>query len=646
MNLSYLRSRNLDLWVAPLLVLSFAVLLAMMYGWVGTASSVGGETAERPEIQQPQGRWVAAQGPIGTQPATPPAPLPGYPIGIGDGANGQMQLIGTPQPLPGYPVGIGQGANGQMQLIGTPQALPGYPVGIGQGLNGQMQLIGTPNDPALQAHHLPAPAGMGIGNGANGQMQLIKTPQYSLGIGNPGDNNLQLINRQLPVYIGARLSDVPDVMARSMGIATQSGLLIEDIAPRSPADKAGLSKGDVLLSFDRQKIIGLDPFINQLITKAPGDKVKVIYFRNGRQKSSHLSLVAPPGLVPAAAVAQGVTPPSQPWFGADVQNIDMVIQQQFKLKDRKGVIISHVRQQSPAAAAGLVTGDVITRFNGSKVKDTSSLQKLIGKTSAGQTVALQITRETQTGDISMVLGDINSAPKVSPAKLPPAEMAIEGTWIGMDVSPLDPKDAADFGFPAGTSGILVNDVESPPASTVGFTTGDLITAINGTPTPTMKQFVASSKLQTGAVVDVMRGSTHIFITVPPPGVSQQGTPIVDTTGPQSQQVAFTQQTTGRLAILSAGPTLGSIIVGDRMTTAYIIIVDLSDNSFSSVNMATVEQLSETLKKHQVIALIGNDISGKNATKCKASGIQVFTGVVGASGDAIQLYRSNSLVALK
>ena len=622
MDLSYLRSRNLDLWVAPLLVLSFAVLLAMMYGWVGTASSVGGETAERPEVQQPQGRWVAAQGPIVNQPVVPPPALPGY------------------------PVGIGQGANGQMQLIGTPQTLPGYPVGIGQGTNGQVQLIGTPNGPTQPAHHLPAPAGMGIGNDLNGQMQLINTPQYSLGIGNPANNNLQLINRQLPVYLGARLSDVPDVIARSMGIATQSGLLVEDIAPRSPADKAGLARGDVLLSFDRQNIVGLDPFINQLITKAPGDKVKIIFFRNGRQKSSHLRLVAPPGLVPAAAVAQGVTQPSLPWFGADVQNIDMVIKQQFQLKSRNGVIISHVRRQSPAATAGLVTGDVISRYNGGKVRDTKSLQKLISKSKPGQTVALQVTRQKQTTDISLVLGDINNSPKVLPPKLPPAEMAIEGTWIGMDVSPLDPKDAGDFGFPAGTSGILVNDVESPPASTVGFATGDLITAINGTPTPTMKLFVASSKLQTGAVVDVMRGSTHIFITVPPPGVSQQGTAIPAPAGPKTQQVAFTQQTTGRLAILAAGPTLGSIIVGDRMANAYIIIVDLSDNSFTSVNMATVEQLSETLKKHQVIALVGNDISGKNATKCKASGIKVFTGVVGASGDAIQLFRSNSLVAMQ
>lgn len=115
------------------------------------------------------------------------APLVGMGMGIGSGANGQMQLINTPQ----MGLGIGNGLNGQMQLINKPQ----MGLGIGNGLNGQMQLINTPN---TQQARVAAMTGGKVAVGVeephlNSQVSpLFESSPYFI-ILDPAQNNYQVV---------------------------------------------------------------------------------------------------------------------------------------------------------------------------------------------------------------------------------------------------------------------------------------------------------------------------------------------------------------------------------------------------------------------------------------------------------------------
>lgn len=587
---SALRTKNLDIYMAPVLVLLFAALLAMMYGWVGTTRSIGGEMAETPE-----GRWVAAQG-------------------------------------------------------------PAMGMGIGDGVNGQMQMINTPPDPTIPAHHLPAPVGIGIGDGANGQMQLINKPQMQVGIGTGTDAQLQLINALPPVYIGAKFGAVTDPLAASFGLTSTLGLHVQEVAPDTPAAKAGLQLDDILLGFDRQQIRDLDHLLKVLATKQPGDTVKIVYFRHGKQATGYLTLGNPPGLLPVAANtaptrrAPAATPPAgngPAWLGAEIQNIDAVIEAQFKLANKRGVIVSFVTPNSPAVQAGLMNGDVIIRCNQVKVNDVQRFQGLLAELKAGAALNLRIVRAGQEQDLAVVLGDRAQAPAVKPAQLQPAEMLVEGSWIGMDVTELTPAEAEELGFPAGTSGVLVNDVESPPATTVGFQTGDLIIAINSTPTLTMKEFVRASRLQNGAVVDVLRGNRHLFVTVPPPGFTQQGTALPPTAPVNNfQQVAVTQPSPGRLALIVAAPSLGAALAGDQQAGASVLLVDPAANTFTSMPLPNFDQMQDVIKHNQVVALIGSNIAPRSAAGYGVLGVTVYSGVVGTADQALGLYRTGNLTAMK
>ena len=591
--------KNKLIWAGPISVMAFVVLLAVMYGWVGKIESVGGETPERPEARLAQ----QVQIPI------PPAGQPG--------PSSQLAHHGQ------FPAGIG---NNRIQLINTPT----YPSGIGSAPNNQIQLINTPTYPS------------GIGSGPNSQIQLIKTPAYPSGIGSAPNNQIRLIGQNQPArpYLGVNVGEIPGAVAAEQNVKPGTGVYVKSMAPGSPAEKAGLKAGDVILKCDHQTLTSHEQIGRILRTKKAGDVIKLVVKRNKIKKSFHVKLEnTPNGLVKAAAVHKPT------WMGASIQDIDAVMKLQFKLPDKRGVIVSHVDPGSPAQNAGMTTGDVIRRFDGKRIIDVGQLQKAILKQQPGKQVQLTILRQNKNITLPVIMGQKSAAAEKIPF-LGPADMAIEGSWIGMDVGELSANGASGLGLPAGTRGILVNDVESPPATMVGFQTGDVISVINGMATPDMKHFVAATKQQTGAVVDVIRGNKHLFISVPPPGFTQQGTRINTGANNKFRQVALTGRVNGRLAILAAGPDLNASVIGNTNQVPYVILVDLNQNAYAALNFADRTNLAGILQQHNIAALICSDIAGQSARDLSARGITLYSGVVGTANDALSLYEAGSLVAMQ
>ncbi len=566
------------LWLGPVSVLAFVVLLTMMYGWVGDVVPTTGEAPETPEVN------LAAQVQV-------PLPTTVQQTTGGQLVNGGIQ----------FPAGIG---SGQIQLINNPT----FPAGIG---NGQIQLI---NNPTFSA---------GIGNGQNGQIQLIN----------------QAMQGQGP-YMGLSFTDLTVAVAKELKMETGSELYVKAVVAGSPAETAGIKMGDVLLECDHQKVSMQDQVGAILKTKKAGDVIKLIVNRGGRTQSFHVKLQnAPNGLVQAAAIQ------NPNWMGADIQDIDAVMKLQFNLPDKTGVIVSHITPQSPAQTAGIKSGDVISRFGGTRIRDVKQLQSLILGAQPGSQVQLTVFRGGQYLTLPLVLGQqAPVAPKVP--FLGPADVAIEGAWIGMDVSELSPNDVKSLGLPAGTTGVLVADVEGPPASMVGFQVNDVITAVNGSQTPDMKSFAAATQKQTGAVVDVVRGEKHLFVSVPPPGFTQQGTKINTALDNKFKQVAASMPINGYLAILTVGPDMNAAIAPNMANAPYLVIVDVPNDSYAVTNPVNQMTIAESARQYNIRALICGNIPGQTAQSLSAAGVVIYSGVVGTAMDAVGLYQSNSLMAMQ
>jgi serine protease Do len=586
------------LWAGPVAVLTFVVILAIMYGLVGSENSLGIEGRERPE----------------TPDVTPAALNQPQQDNLADTLNGQPEQGGRLVHQGQFPAGIGQD---QIQLINKPT----FPAGIG---DGQIQLINKPTFPA------------GIGNG---QIQLINKPTFPAGI---GDGQIQLINQNRPggPYLGLSLGEVNGAVTQELNLPKGTGVYVNGVVNTSPAQKAGIKTGDVILKSDHKAVNNPEGVAQILATKKAGDVIKLVVSRNGTKKSFQVKLEnAPMGLQVGA-----IQNPA--WMGADIQDIDAVMKIQFNLPDNRGVIVSHVAKTSPAQAAGLQAGDVIRRFGATRIRDVKQLQELILGSQPGQKVQLAILRDGQQGTLDLTVGQKSPNPKPNVPFLGPAEVAIEGTWIGMDVVELTPDGAAGLGLPAGTTGILVEDVESPPATMVGFQTNDVLVAINGQPTPDMKAFEAATKQQSGAVVDVIRGNRHVLISVPPPGFTAQGTQINTGLNNKMRQVAMTSPVNGRLGILAAGPDLNAGVAGNINSKPYLILVDFGQNAFAAVDPNNLNPMAEAIRQYGITGLVCADISPDTALRLASQGVVVYPGVTGSVWDAIGLYEASRLVSMK
>lgn len=567
------------IWLGPVTVLVFVVILVVMYGWVDSVGNIGPEAGEMPDMNLTNQVRIQAQ----------PNNL----------AYGQ-----APQP--------GQG--GRVVHHGR------FPAGIG---NNQIQLINKPTFPA------------GIGSG---QIQLINKPTFPAGIGN---GQIRLINQNGPgcPYLGLSLGEINKAVAKELKLPPGTGVYVNAVVDMSPAQKAGLKRGDVLLKCGH-KAVNNPQGVGQILgKKKAGDVIKVVVNRNGRRKSFHVKLENAPMGLNVGAIQNPV------WMGADIQDIDAVMKIRFNLPDNRGVIVSHVAQNSPALAAGLRTGDVIRRFGATRVRDVRKLQSMILGSQPGQKVQLTILRGGRPWTLELILGQesLNTAQGVP--FISPADVAIEGSWIGMDVVELSAGDASDLGLPAGTRGILVSDVESPPATTVGFQTGDVIVAVNGHPTQDMKQFETGTKKQSGAVVDVIRGNRHLFISVPPPGFTQQGTRLNAGLDNKMRQVAMARPMRGRLAIFASGPDLNSYVAGNTGNDPYLILVDFHNGSYAVMGPNPMNTLPEVFQQYNVTELICSDISPDTANILASQEVMIYTGVGGTAMDAIGLYEANQLVAM-
>ena len=607
-------NRNV-MWLGPISVLGFVVVLAVMYGWVGSVNSVGYEVREKPETPQtdqpnppdrpdtpdPAGNPVEPENVQGGRLAHHGQ----FPAGIG---NNQIQLINKPT----FSTGIG---NGQIQLINNKTV----PTGIG---NGQIQLI---NKPTFST---------GIGNG---QIQLINNKTVPTGIGN---GQIQLINQNRPggPYLGLSLSELNEIVRKDLNIPPGTGLYVNDVVGASPAQKAGVKKGDVLLKCAHKQVNTPEAMGQILAALKAGDAVKLLINRDGKKKSFHAKLENAPLGLNTGAIQNPV------WMGADIQDIDAIMKIRFNLPDKRGVIISHVAKGSPALAAGLRSGDVVRRFDTTRILDVKQMQSLILKAQPGKRVNLTILRAGRQNSLDVVM-ERHSTAAGRVAFLGPADVAIEGSWIGMDVTELSAGDASALGLPAGIRGILVNDVESPPATMVGFQTGDVIVAVNGQPTLDMKQFEAATQKQSGAVVDVIRGNKHLFISVPPPGFTQQGTQLNGGLN-KMRQVALTRPATGKLGVLTSSPDLNSVVSGNMGNRTYLVLVDLTNDSYAILGPNELDPLSDVMQQYNVTSLVCSDISRNTAVALTSRGVLVYTGVTGPTMDAIGLYEANQLIAMK
>ncbi len=191
-------------------------------------------------------------------------------------------------------------------------------------------------------------------------------------------------------FLGVTIQGVDPDMAKAFGLPHGGGALIGDVTPDSPAAKAGLQRGDVVLELNGKTVNGPDDLSVTVSEMAPGSVAHLTLFRDGQKKEVDVTLGEYPEK-PGAKTEQGQAEP-QGMKGLQVQNLTPDIAHQLNLPSAaNGVVVTDVDPNSAAAEAGLQRGDLIQEVNRKPVHNTQQFQQALAG-AGNQSVLLLVNR--------------------------------------------------------------------------------------------------------------------------------------------------------------------------------------------------------------------------------------------------------------
>jgi serine protease Do len=171
------------------------------------------------------------------------------------------------------------------------------------------------------------------------------------------------------------------------------------------------------------------------------------------------------------------------WLGVSIQPLTPELAKSFGVKDNKGVLLSEVMSDSPAAKAGLQSGDILIEFQGKRMEGPADLQRAVGLTSPGTSAKVRVWRDQGEKTLEVQIGE---APDEQREARTPSQRGKSA--LGLEVRPITPEIARQLNLRS-TDGVVVARVEDGSAAEdAGIQRGDVIREINRQKVRAMSDF--------------------------------------------------------------------------------------------------------------------------------------------------------------
>jgi len=190
-------------------------------------------------------------------------------------------------------------------------------------------------------------------------------------------------------WLGVGIQEVTPELAKSFGLKESKGALVAQVFSGSPAEKAGVEQGDIILQFDGKEVSDSKDLPRIVASTPVGKEVTVKVSRNGNVMDRQVKTGE---MEEKEKAAVSKAPSSHKSLGITVQNLTPEIAKGLGLKKETGVVVTGVEPGSPSAKAGIQTGDVIREVNRKPVKDTEDFVQKVEKAKEQENVLLLVQR--------------------------------------------------------------------------------------------------------------------------------------------------------------------------------------------------------------------------------------------------------------
>jgi serine protease Do len=195
--------------------------------------------------------------------------------------------------------------------------------------------------------------------------------------------------------LGVVIQDVTRDLAKQFGLSEAKGALVADVQKDSPAEKAGIKVGDVILRYDGRDVTDTRTLRNEVASTVPGTKVKIELLRNGKTETVTATVGTLEGET-AAALPSKEGQNELTKLGLTVQTLTPELAKQFNVETEHGVVITDVAAGSLASLANLQQGDVIQEADRQKVSSTDELEQVLAKAKDKDSILLLVNHQGTT----------------------------------------------------------------------------------------------------------------------------------------------------------------------------------------------------------------------------------------------------------
>jgi serine protease Do len=221
--------------------------------------------------------------------------------------------------------------------------------------------------------------GIGFAVPINTVKELL--PQLRTGTVHRGELGVQILS-----------TPISDEEAKSLGLPTAAGAIVSRVAPDSPAERAGLQAGDVIVEYDGKPVSNADQLTSLVIASPAGAHVRVAYYRNAQRQTADVTIGELK--VEEEATRAEASRGDVAGFGLTLGDLTADIRSQLQLPaGTQGILVENVEPFTPAASAGLRRGDVIVQINRHDVHSAQEAIAELRAVKSGQPAFLMVLRE-------------------------------------------------------------------------------------------------------------------------------------------------------------------------------------------------------------------------------------------------------------
>jgi len=194
-------------------------------------------------------------------------------------------------------------------------------------------------------------------------------------------------------YLGIQIQNLDYQTSQAFGLPTTDGALVGSVDEDTPAGKAGVQHGDIIVGVDGRKVVNTRDLINYVSDKGPNASVTLSLLRNGQKVDRNVKL----GERPSTKAQTEETRPDREsgidWLGLQYDDLTSEMRQGHGIpSDVKGIVVTNVAPTSPLYDARVRPGDIITEVNGQPVNGIGDFEKVVKGAKSGSFLRLYVER--------------------------------------------------------------------------------------------------------------------------------------------------------------------------------------------------------------------------------------------------------------